>query len=86
MERDLPAGLSDAQRNVLSEFFAGRIPAGQLTKRLGIESPQVARQDAAPDVRPPRGMSIPGALRGLATRHSIAPSAPSRPGTRLDRA
>ena len=45
MERQLPAGLSDTQRSVLSEFFAGRVSAGQLTQRLGIEAP------AAPAIR-----------------------------------
>jgi hypothetical protein len=39
MERQLPAGLSDAQRSALSEFFAGHISAGQLTQRLGIQAP-----------------------------------------------
>jgi hypothetical protein len=38
MGRELPAGLSDTQRIVLSEFYAGRISAGQLTQRLGIEA------------------------------------------------
>jgi hypothetical protein len=82
MERDLPPGLSDTQRNVLSEFFAGRIPAGQLTKRLGLESPEAAHQHMDPDVRRRRAVRIPNPLRGLATSHSIAPSAPPRPGTR----
>lgn len=82
MQRDLPAGLSDTQRNVLSEFFAGRIPAGQLTKRLGIESPAVAHQHVDPDVRRRRAMRIPNLLQGLAGRHPIAPSAPPRPETR----
>jgi hypothetical protein len=36
MERQLPPGLSDAQRCVLLDFFDGRLPAGQLTERLGI--------------------------------------------------
>lgn len=38
MDRELPAGLSDTQRIVLSEFYAGRISAGQLTQRLGVEA------------------------------------------------
>jgi hypothetical protein len=48
MERELPAGLSDAQRSVLSEFFAGHISAGQLTQRLGIEASPQAR-DSSPE-------------------------------------
>jgi hypothetical protein len=43
MDRQLPAGLSDAQRSALCEFFAGHISAGQLTQRLGIDAlPQTA--------------------------------------------
>ena len=38
MGREFPAGLSDTQRIVLSEFYAGRISAGQLTQRLGVEA------------------------------------------------
>jgi hypothetical protein len=82
MDRHLPAGLSDTQRRVLSEFFAGRIPAGQLTKRLGIEVSEVAHQQVDPGVQPERAVRIPNPLRGLASRRSIATSAPSRPGTR----
>jgi hypothetical protein len=37
MARELPAGLSEAQRSVLCEFFKGHISAGQLTQRLGID-------------------------------------------------
>jgi hypothetical protein len=39
MSRELPPGLSDAQRSTLSEFFAGHISAGQLSQRLGFEAP-----------------------------------------------
>ena len=39
MGRELPAGLSDAQRAALSEFYTGHISAGQLTHRLGLEEP-----------------------------------------------
>ena len=46
MERQLPAGLSDDQRNALAEFYAGRLSAGQLTRRLGIE-PQPPRDPLA---------------------------------------
>ena len=81
MERDLPAGLSDIQRNVLSDFFAGRISAGQLTKRLGIEVPEVAHQHVDPDVQQQGAVRISSPLRGLVKR-SIALSALSRPGTR----
>ena len=38
MGRHVTAGLSDAQRIALSEFFEGHISAGQLSQRLGIES------------------------------------------------
>lgn len=38
MERQLPPGLSGAQRSALLEFFAGHISAGQLTGRLGIDA------------------------------------------------
>ena len=86
MERDLPAGLSDTQRNVLSEFFAGRIPAGQLTKRLGIESPEAAHQHVDPDARRVRAVRIRNPLRGLATRHAIAPSPRLAQGHAEDRA
>lgn len=82
MDRDLPAGLSDTQRNVLSEFFAGRIPAGQLTKRLGVEVSEAAHEQVDSDVRPERAVRIPNPLRGLVSRPSIAPSAPPRPETR----
>ena len=52
MERELPAGLSDAQRCALSEFFAGRVSAGQLTQRLGIEtSPQARDSSPVPQSR-----------------------------------
>jgi hypothetical protein len=36
MARGLPPGLSDEQRNALSEFYAGRITAGQLSGRLAL--------------------------------------------------
>jgi hypothetical protein len=39
MERQFPAGLSAEQRSALCDFYAGRISAGQLTLRLGIEAP-----------------------------------------------
>jgi hypothetical protein len=70
MERDLPARLSDSQRAVLSEFYAGRISAGQITQRLGIAVPEAA-QNLSPE-RPLRGspkmarqraVSIPNLLR-----------------------
>jgi hypothetical protein len=38
MGRQLPAGLSDAQRTALSEFYTGHISAGQLSQRLGLEA------------------------------------------------
>jgi hypothetical protein len=39
MGRHLPAGLSDAQRIALCEFYERHISAGQLMQRLGIEAP-----------------------------------------------
>ena len=71
MERELPAGLSDAQRWVLLEFFKGHIPAGQLTKQLGIDAraeperhlfpvaavPPEARAEHAPRKSPQSGPS-----------------------------
>ena len=39
MDRELPTGLSDAQRAALSEFYAGHISAGQLSQRLGLQAP-----------------------------------------------
>lgn len=84
MERHMPAGLSDTQRNVLSEFFAGRIPAGQLTERLGIESAPIAQQAADPEASRQRAM--PNPLHGLLSRHSIAPPAPPHPGRAENRA
>lgn len=39
MGRELPQGLSDAQRMALCEFFEGHISAGQLSQRLGLEAP-----------------------------------------------
>jgi hypothetical protein len=93
MERELPAGLSDAQRSVLCDFFAGRISAGQLTQRLGIEAPASARhpstepspevQQVNPDGHRQRSVPIPNPLRHrLAIRRSAAPSASSRAATR----
>jgi hypothetical protein len=38
MGRQLPAGLSHAQRSALSEFYTGHISAGQLSQRLGLEA------------------------------------------------
>lgn len=38
MEREMPAGLSEAQRWVLCEFFKGHISAGRLTQRLGLDA------------------------------------------------
>ena len=78
MERELPSRLSDAQRIVLSEFFAGRISAGQLTERLGIAVSEAA---VDPGAQPQRAMRIPNPLRGLASRRSIAASVPPGPGT-----
>ena len=49
MDRPLPAGLTNAQRNVLSDFYAGRISAGHLMQHLGIESQ--ARTEPLPPVR-----------------------------------
>jgi hypothetical protein len=70
MARELPAGLSDAQRIVLSEFFAGRISAGQLTQRLGIEVVDVAHRSLSepaprtdPKVPRQRTVRIPNPLR-----------------------
>ena len=34
--RELPAGLSDDERGALSEFYAGRMTAGQLCERLAV--------------------------------------------------
>lgn len=82
MDRDLPAGLSDTQRNVLSEFFAGRIPAGQLTTRLEVAAPVVVHRHVDPDARRWLAVRILNLLRGGASRRAIAASAPSRPGTR----
>ena len=39
MGRQPPAGLTDAQRIALSEFYAGHISAGQLSQRLGLAPP-----------------------------------------------
>lgn len=82
MERELPAGLSDAQRIALSEFFAGRLSAGQLTNRLGIEPTGVAEPALERDRHRPGAVRIPNPFRALASGRSIAPSAPPRPGTR----
>lgn len=81
MERDLPAGLSEAQRNVLCEFFKGHITAGQLTQRLGIDAPtptgdsSSARQNRVQALHPdpPRdGATRPAhALRGRLALRSV---------------
>lgn len=65
MERQLLAGLSDAQRGVLCEFFAGRISAGQLTQRLGIETPSPT-QASSPRPDP----AVPEAESGLTGRRT----------------
>jgi hypothetical protein len=52
----MPSGLSDEQRSVLSEFFAGHISAGQLSKHLALARPETepcAAADADPSVFPP---------------------------------
>ena len=49
MDRALPAGLTNTQRNVLSDFYAGRISAGHLMQHLGIETQ--ARTERLPPVR-----------------------------------
>jgi hypothetical protein len=55
MERELPAGLSDAQRTALCEFFAGHISAGQLTQRLGIEARPPGHASSS-ERQPPLGL------------------------------
>jgi len=73
MERELPDGLSNTQRIVLSEFYAGRISAGQLTHRLGVEAQPTSHSSSSkrqfrlqevesdgPEGRPARIASAPG--------------------------
>jgi hypothetical protein len=43
----LPAGLSDVQERALSEFFAGHISAGQLSKRLSLAGRPAGRPATA---------------------------------------
>lgn len=62
MARELPAGLSDAQRNTLLEFFAGHITAGKLTERLEIgPSPRTGDSQPEPQSRRPQlRLEVPG--------------------------
>lgn len=85
MGRELPAGLSDAQRMALSEFYAGHISAGQLSQRLGLAPPTSTdgssqRQSPVWEV-PPNG-AAPG--RGGPTARTIeglVPLMPTRTAT-----
>jgi hypothetical protein len=62
MGSQLPAELSDTQRIVLSEFYAGRISAGQLTQRLGIEAQREFHlQEMESEVSAGRATRIAGA-------------------------
>jgi hypothetical protein len=64
MDRALPAGLTNTQRNVLSDFYAGRISAGHLMQRLGIETQ--AKTERLPPVR-----------KAHRARHRLASAAPT---------
>lgn len=66
MKRQLPAGLSDAQRTALTEFFAGHISAGQLTQRLGIEAPPPIH-DPPPGRQSPVQKADPEVARAVRT-------------------
>ena len=48
MDRQLPPGLSDAQRCALLEFYAGHISAGQFSERLGIDASERAHGSSEP--------------------------------------
>lgn len=70
MVRGLPPGLSDEQRNALSEFYASRITAGQLSERLALTrggSPRSSVLDKHTSGIPARvaqrGESAPGTYR-----------------------
>jgi hypothetical protein len=54
MARKLPPGLSDNDRDALTQFFAGHLSAGQFAERLAgagpaAESPPVVVEDATAD-------------------------------------
>jgi hypothetical protein len=57
MDRQLPPGLSDAQRCVLLEFYAGHITAGQLTERLCIDASARPQVNSAPEHGSRRALS-----------------------------
>ena len=79
MERRLPAGLTDAQRIVLLQFFAGHISAGQLTQRLGLEPPEAAhnsaseRQSGVNEPLPEPPQLLPEPPRERAALNSLSP-------------
>jgi hypothetical protein len=53
--RELPPELSDGQRAVLSQFFAGHISAGQLSQRLALDNARRANGQPA---------GVPSRIRG----------------------
>lgn len=72
MGRELPAGLSDTQRIVLSEFYAGRISAGQLTQRLGVEAQPTSHGSSSERQFLLQGLESGGSA-GRAARSASAP-------------
>lgn len=72
MRRPLPAGLTDRQRTVLSEFFAGRITAGELSQRL-LHRPATSKEPP-----PPHG-GVPVAV-GAGSAEAATEAFPSQPG------
>lgn len=52
MRRQLPAGLTNHQRALLSEFFAGHISAGELTQRLHHPAARSDKPPAAQNTAP----------------------------------
>jgi hypothetical protein len=54
MGRETPTGLSDVHERALSEFFAGHITAGQLSKRLSLAGRPVGRPATAKSRTDPR--------------------------------
>lgn len=70
MDRELPAGLSDAQRWALLEFFKGHIPAGQLTERLGIDARAEPERHLFPVA------TVPPEARGEHASRTSPPSGP----------
>jgi hypothetical protein len=63
VDRQLPQGLSDAQRYALLEFFAGHLSAGQLTKRLGFDDAGRAQASPKPERHPSRVATASLAVR-----------------------